>query len=534
MKKLMWLAIGAIVAWLTVIPVEGQGSLSSQVLRLLTRDNTWTGLNDFQVNTFGTGGIHLTDGTPSDTTNRLYSSGGTLFFNGGALPASPGAGTVTSVDLAAPGIFSVSGNPITGAGTITLGLATQAANQVWAGPTGGGAVAPAFRLLVAADIPDISATYATAANAMAFTNKTGNISQWTNDSGYITTLGVGSVGITTLGTITTGTWNATVITGQYGGTGVANTGKTITLGGNLTTSGAFATTLTVSGATNVTLPTSGTLVNTTVTTLSSLVSVGTITTGTWSATTIAVNKGGTGLTSYAVGDLLYASGATTIASLADVATGKVLCSGGVGVAPSYCTFNIANSTGTLGVAQGGLGITSVPSNGQIPIGNGSTYIAAIPSGTANQITVTTGAGTLTFSTPQNIHTAATPQFARMGLGVGPDSVAVLYPFGVTKHKLQNDGNSGTALTFDLSLADYRKATLTGNATFTFNNPVTDATYKFFLTQDGTGSRTVTWPAAVKWYGGSAPTLTTTAGKTDTITCEYNGTNYRCDKQLNVD
>jgi hypothetical protein len=70
----------------------------------------------------------------------------------------------------------------------------------------------------------------------------------------------GSTSITTLGTITTGTWNATVIAGQYGGTGVANTGKTITLGGNLTTSGANALTLTTTGTTNVTLPTSGTLI----------------------------------------------------------------------------------------------------------------------------------------------------------------------------------------------------------------------------------------------------------------------------------
>jgi hypothetical protein len=47
--------------------------------------------------------------------------------------------------------------------------------------------------------------------------------------------------------------------GANGGTGVANTGKTITLGGNLTTSGANATTLTTTGTTSVTLPTSGTL-----------------------------------------------------------------------------------------------------------------------------------------------------------------------------------------------------------------------------------------------------------------------------------
>lgn len=52
------------------------------------------------------------------------------------------------------------------------------------------------------------------------------------------------------------------LTGARGGTGVDNTGKTITLGGNLTTSGANALTLTTSGATNVTLPTSGTLMTT--------------------------------------------------------------------------------------------------------------------------------------------------------------------------------------------------------------------------------------------------------------------------------
>jgi hypothetical protein len=50
-----------------------------------------------------------------------------------------------------------------------------------------------------------------------------------------------------------------LVVGQYGGTGVANTGKTITLGGNLTTSGAHATTFTTIGTTNVTLPTTGTI-----------------------------------------------------------------------------------------------------------------------------------------------------------------------------------------------------------------------------------------------------------------------------------
>lgn len=53
-----------------------------------------------------------------------------------------------------------------------------------------------------------------------------------------------------------------VQSGALGGTGVANTGKTITLGGNLTTSGAFASTFTMTGGTAVTFPTSGTLATT--------------------------------------------------------------------------------------------------------------------------------------------------------------------------------------------------------------------------------------------------------------------------------
>jgi len=65
-------------------------------------------------------------------------------------------------------------------------------------------------------------------------------------------------------------------------------------------------------------------------------SIGTITTGTWAATAITTLYGGIGnLTTFAVGDLLYASSSTIISKLADVATGSVLASGGVGAIPFY-------------------------------------------------------------------------------------------------------------------------------------------------------------------------------------------------------
>lgn len=64
-----------------------------------------------------------------------------------------GSGTVTSVGLSLPAIFSVSGSPVTTTGTLTATLATQTANFVWAGPTTGAAAAPTFRALVTADLP---------------------------------------------------------------------------------------------------------------------------------------------------------------------------------------------------------------------------------------------------------------------------------------------------------------------------------------------------------------------------------------------
>ena len=59
--------------------------------------------------------------------------------------------------------------------------------------------------------------------------------------------------------------------------------------------------------------------------------------------TLGVARGGTNLASYAVGDLIYASGATTLAKLADVAAGAYLRSGGVTTAPLWSTLILPNA-----------------------------------------------------------------------------------------------------------------------------------------------------------------------------------------------
>ena len=76
--------------------------------------------------------------------------------------------------------------------------------------------------------------------------------------------------------------------------------------------------------------------------------------------TLPATSGGTGQSSYAVGDLLYANTTTSVAKLADVATGSVLLSGGLNTAPSYGKVGLTTHvSGTLPVANGGTGLSTI-------------------------------------------------------------------------------------------------------------------------------------------------------------------------------
>lgn len=164
---------------------------------------------------------------------------------------------------------------------------------------------------------------------------------------------VGQTSIVTLGTITTGTWNAGVVAGQYGGTGVANTGKTITLGGNLTTSGAHATTLTTTGTTTVTLPTTGTLATLagSETLTNKTITGATISTGSINNTPIGASTANTGAFT-----TLTASGAVTLTATTDasaVGTAAVVLSGGLSVAKAmYIGTNITGAGAATSTLDG--------------------------------------------------------------------------------------------------------------------------------------------------------------------------------------
>jgi len=79
--------------------------------------------------------------------------------------------------------------------------------------------------------------------------------------------------------------------------------------------------------------------------------------------------------------------------------------------------------------------------------------------------------------------------------------------------------SANAVTLDLSVANNFKVSLTANiTTITVSNWTASkaTTVTFRLTQDGTGSRTVAFPAGWKWDGGTAPTVVATANKTTIV------------------
>ena len=111
------------------------------------------------------------------------------------------------------------------------------------------------------------------------------------------------------------------------GTGIAIVSDTVTLASSVAGDGLTfnAGVLNVEGtADRITVGTNTVDIASTYVGQTSITTLGTITSGTWSATTIGTTKGGTGLTGYSTGDLLYASGTNTLTTLAASTEGKVL------------------------------------------------------------------------------------------------------------------------------------------------------------------------------------------------------------------
>ena len=218
-----------------------------------------------ELNTNGGGGaVHYNNVTSKPSqydantlqTRAVSSSaptnGQVLTWNTGTVqwePSTSSSGTVTSVALALPPIFSVSGSPVATTGTLTAGLATQTANTVWAGPTSGGAATPAFRALDSADIPSLNASVITAGTlpvarggtgitALGSANQVAGVNSGATALEYKTiTAGTGmgvshaTNSITLNAQNTTAQWNANLLQGRTLDSTAPTTGQTIVWNG---------------------------------------------------------------------------------------------------------------------------------------------------------------------------------------------------------------------------------------------------------------------------------------------------------------
>lgn len=111
--------------------------------------------------------------------------------------------------------------------------------------------------------------------------------------------------------------------------------------------------------------------------------------------TLAAANGGTGQSSYAIGDLLYASTSAALAKLADVAVGNALISGGIGVAPAWGKITLTNHvSGILPIGNGGTGLSSWTTNGLFYGGASAMGQTAAP--TTGQIVVGSAGGVPVF------------------------------------------------------------------------------------------------------------------------------------------
>ena len=233
-----------------------------------------------------------------------------------------GAGTVTSVGLSLPNIFTVSGSPVTTSGTLSATLASQTANQVFAGPTTGANAAPAFRALVAGDLPDLSGAYLPIAGG----SLTGNLTV----GGDLTVSGTCTINGETV------TVNATTLTvddkaielgSVYSPSDATADGGGVILKGSTdhtilwidaTDAWTFSEHVNLASSKEFKIDNTSVLSSSTLgsgVTASSLTSVGTLTGGTWQATTIGVAYGGTGLTTAPQGSVLVANTANTLTAL---------------------------------------------------------------------------------------------------------------------------------------------------------------------------------------------------------------------------
>ena len=158
---------------------------------------------------------------------------------------------------------------------------------------------------------------------------------------------------------------------------------------------------------------------------------------------------------------------------------KTAGSGGSGVVTTVQTLPISDLTGILPVAKGGTNLSSIPTNGQLLIGNGTGYsVANVTAGSG--ITITNGAGSISIAASSSSNTYETFTLRRA-------SQTTITALGTP----QNIFQGSLAANIDTS-AGWTPAT----ARYT---PKSTGYFRFTIVLNGYGNTTVAWVASVSLY-----------------------------------
>jgi len=288
------------------------------------------------IYTWATGGTVLTRALDFNSAAEI-AGGDFVFVDSGTVYGN--TGWVCSDEVTTVGTDNVNWIQFSGAGTYLAGngLALSGSTFDIVLATNSGLVITSDELQVNSTIAGNGLSFSSGILTVGGTSDRITVGSDTVD---IASTYVGQSSITTVGTIANGTWQGTVVSPTYGGTGVNNGASTVTLGGNLTTSGAHNTTLTTTGTTSITLPTTGTL--------ATLTNSETI-----SNKTITNSSIGSTNPSTAAFTTLTANSAVTLTantSSSSYTTGTLVVTGGVGISGAL----YGNSSALMGfIIDGG-------------------------------------------------------------------------------------------------------------------------------------------------------------------------------------